>query len=84
MKEVKLRPRIGENDLLLKIRNLRKFLDNGHKVKVSMFFRGRERGRPDLGMKVFERLLEIVPGDYNIIQRARHEGNSIIMVMSPK
>ncbi len=84
MKEVKLRPRIGDNDLLLKIRNLRKFLDNGHKVKVPMFFRGRERGRPDLGMKVFERLLEIVPGDYNIIQRARHEGNIIIMVMSPK
>ena len=84
MKEVKLRPRIGDNDLALKIRNLRKFLDHGHKVKVSMFFRGRERARPDLGMNVFTRLLEIVPGEYTIIQHPKREGNSITMVMTPK
>ena len=84
MKEVKLRPRIGDHDLHLKIRNLRKFLDHGHKVKVSMFFRGRERARPDMGMQVYDKLLEILPGEYNIIQRARHEGNSIIMVVAPK
>jgi translation initiation factor IF-3 len=84
MKEVKLRPRIGDHDLHLKIRNLRKFLDNGHKVKVSMFFRGRERARPDMGMQVYDKLLEILPGDYNIIQKPRYEGNSINMVVSPK
>lgn len=84
MKEVKLRPRIGDHDLELKVRNLRKFLDAGHKVKVSMFFRGRERVRPDLGMKVYEKLLTILPGEYNIMQQAKYEGNSITMVMSPK
>ena len=84
MKEVKLRPRIGDHDLHLKIRNLRKFLDHGHKVKVSMFFRGRERARPDMGMQVYKKLLEILPGEYNIIQQPKHEGNSITMVMSPK
>lgn len=84
VKEVKLRPRIGDHDLELKVKNLRKFLDAGHKVKVSMFFRGRERARPDLGMKVFEKLLAILPGEYTMVQPARHEGNSIIMVMSHK
>lgn len=84
MKEVKLRPRIDEHDLLLKVRNLRKFLDAGHKAKITMFFRGRERVRPDLGMKVFARLLELLPGEYNISQEAKHAGNSITMVISPK
>jgi len=84
IKEVKLRPRIGEHDLQLKIRNARKFLDNGHKVKVSMFFRGRERAKPELGMNVFKHLLEIMPGDYAIQQHPKHEGNSIVMMMAPK
>jgi len=84
VKEVKLRPRIGDHDLELKVKNLRKFLDGGHKVKVSMFFRGRERARPDLGMKVFEKLLTILPGEYNMLQPAKHEGNSIVMVLTHK
>ena len=84
MKEVKLRPRIGDHDLELKVRNLRKFLDHGHKVKVSMFFRGRERARPDMGLQVYDKLLQMLPGEYNIIQKQKYEGNSITMVMSPK
>jgi len=84
MKEVKLRPRIEEHDLQLKIRNIRKFLDGGHKVKISMFFRGRERSRPDLGEKIYVRLKELLPGTYQISQDARMEGNSIIMVLAPK
>lgn len=84
LKEVKIRPRIGEHDLELKVRNIRRFLDEGHKAKVSMFFRGRERVRPELGMKVFERLTEMLPGTFTIIQAPRHEGNHIVMVLSPK
>ncbi len=84
LKEVKVRPRIGDHDLNLKIRNARKFLDHGHKVKVTMFFRGRERAKPELGMLVFRKLLEILPGDYVIQQHPRHEGNSITMVLAPK
>ena len=84
LKEVKLRPRIGDHDLNLKIRNTRKFLDHGHKVKVTMFFRGRERAKPELGMDVFKRLQEILPGNYTIQQHPRHEGNSITMVIAPK
>ena len=84
VKEIKLRPRIDGHDLELKVKNLRRFLDDGNKAKVTMFFRGRERGRPDLGMKVFTRLMEMLTGKFNVTQAPRLEGNSITMVISPK
>lgn len=84
MKEIKLRPRIDTADLERKVNNMKKFLEEGHKTKVSMFFRGRERGRPDLGMQVFEKLKEMLEGKYNIINEPRFVGNSITMVVAPK
>jgi translation initiation factor IF-3 len=84
LKEVKLRPRIGDHDLELKVRNLRKFLDHGHKVKITMFFRGRERAKPELGMLVFDKLMTILPGEYSIQQKPKYEGKNITMVMAPK
>jgi translation initiation factor IF-3 len=84
VKVIKIRPRIDEHDLQRKMKYVRSFLDEGNKVKISMSFRGRERGRPDLGLKVFERLREILPGDFNITQQPKQEGNTIIMSISPK
>jgi translation initiation factor IF-3 len=83
VKEVKLRPQINEHDLELKARNIRRFLDEGNKAKVSMFFRGREIIRPDLGMKVFERLTHILIGKFNVEQQPRLEGKNITMVIAP-
>lgn len=84
MKEIKLRPRIDTADLERKVRSMRKFLDEGHKTKVTMFFRGRERGRPDLGIQVFDRLKEMLEGKYNIVNEPKLVGNSITMVIAPK
>lgn len=84
VKEIKLRPRIDEHDLQRKVKNIRRFLDEGNKTKVTMFFRGRERGRPDLGMKVFERLTGLLTGKFNILQTPKYEGSRITMVISPK
>lgn len=87
LKEVKLRPRIGDHDLELKVKNLRRFLDGGHKAKITMFFRGRERVRPEMGMIVFDKLIVILdtfPGEYAVIQKPKYEGNNITMVMAPK
>ena len=84
VKEVKLRPQIGEHDLELKARNIRRFLDEGNKAKVTMFFRGRELVRPDLGMKVFERLLQYLDGKFSIEQPPKMEGKNITMVVAPK
>ena len=83
VKEVKVRPQIGEHDLELKARNIRRFLDDGNKAKVSMFFRGREIIRPDLGMKVFDRLTQMVEGKFTIEQPPRMEGKNITMVIAP-
>lgn len=83
VKEIKVRPQISDHDLELKIRNLRRFLDEGDKAKVIMFFRGREIVRPELGMKVFARITGTLPGKFTVEQQPRLEGKSITMVVAP-
>jgi translation initiation factor IF-3 len=84
VKEVKVRPQITENDLGLKVRNMRRFLDEGHKAKVTMFFKGREIVRPELGMKVFDKITQTLTGKFSVEQSPRFEGNHITMVVAPK
>jgi len=84
VKEVKIRPQITNYDLGLKVRNIRRFLDDSNKAKISMFFRGREIIRPELGMKVFERMTQLLTGKFNIEQPPKLEGNHITMVVGPK
>ncbi|NTU43460.1 MAG: translation initiation factor IF-3 [Nitrospirales bacterium] len=83
VKEVKIRPMIGEHDLQLKVKNIRRFLDDGNKAKVSMFFRGREIVRPELGMKLFEKVIETLEGKFSVEQQPKLEGRSITMVIAP-
>ena len=84
IKEIKIRPQITEHDLGLKVRSIRRFLDEGNKAKVMMFFRGREIVRPEFGMKVFEKILGTLTGKFNIEQSAKLEGNHITMILTPK
>jgi translation initiation factor IF-3 len=84
VKEVKIRPQITNYDLGLKVKNIRRFLDEGNKAKITMFFRGREIIRPELGMKVFERMTQLLTGKFNIEQSPKLEGNHITMVVGPK
>ncbi|MEE9523861.1 MAG: translation initiation factor IF-3 [Thermodesulfovibrionales bacterium] len=84
IKEVKVRPSIGDHDLDLKVRNMLRFLNGGNKAKVTMFFRGRERQRPERGMLVFERIIEKIGDQHNIEVRPRLEGNRITMIVAPK
>lgn len=83
VKEIKIRPHITEHDLGLKAKNIMRFLDEGDKAKVIMHFRGREIVRREAGMKVFEKLTELITGKYNIELQPKHEGNHIIMVIAP-
>lgn len=83
VKEVKIRPHISEHDLTLKAKNIRRFLDEGDKAKVIMYFRGREIVRPEIGMKVFEKLIELITGKFSIEIQPRLEGNHIVMVVAP-
>jgi len=84
VKEVKVRSQITDHDLALKVKNIRRFLDEGNKAKVMMFLRGRESVRPELGMKVFERILKLLTGKFNVEQSPKLEGNHITLVLSPK
>lgn len=84
IKEVKIRPQITENDLGLKVKNIRRFLDEGNKAKVTMYFRGREIIRPEIGMKVFEKMTQLLTGKFNVEQTPKLEGNHITMVVTPK
>lgn len=58
MKQVRLGLKIGDHDLEVKLKRARKFLDEGHKVKVSLLFRGREITHPDLGHAMLKRVME--------------------------
>jgi translation initiation factor IF-3 len=84
VKEIKIRRQITEHDLELKVKNIRRFLDEGNKAKITMFFRGREIIRPELGMKVFEKIQNLLTGKFNIEQFPKLEGNHITMVVAPK
>lgn len=84
IKEVKVRPQVGEHDLELKIRNINRFIEEGDKAKVVMYFRGREIIRPELGMKVFEKIMQKLTGKFQVEQQPRQEGNHITMVVAPK
>lgn len=83
VKELKIRPQIGMHDLELKVRNIRRFLDDGDKAKVIMFFRGREMARPELGMQVFEKIKQMLTGKFLIEVEPKREGNHITMVIGP-
>ena len=84
LKEVKLRPLTAEHDVGVKVKNIRRFLTNGDKVKVSMMFRGRERFHTDLG---FNRLNEVIKQieDIGTIESApKLQGRDLSMFVVPK
>jgi len=84
VKEIKLRPNIDDNDYDVKMRSMRKFLEEGDKVKVTLRFRGRELAHQDLGMKVLERVRDDIEGLGKIEQIPKMEGRQMVMVVAPK
>jgi translation initiation factor IF-3 len=84
VKEIRLRPKTEEHDLEVKIKHIRKFLDQHHKVKISMMFRGREIAYTDIGRKIMEDLKNTLADGCVIDQQPKLEGRSMIMIISPK
>ena len=84
VKELKVRPQTNEHDLGFKMKNARKFLAHGDKVKITMFFRGREIVHKALGQKVLDRITVELSEVANVEQAAKMEGNRMIMVLIPK
>ena len=83
VKEVKYRPKIGKGDFDTKTRNVIKFIDEGHKVKVTLQFRGREMAHPELGTKILDDVLDAVGPAAKVDSQARLEGRNMSMVLSP-
>ncbi|MCP3804244.1 translation initiation factor IF-3 [Allokutzneria sp. A3M-2-11 16] len=83
IKEQKLRPKIDSHDYETKKRNVVRFLEHGHKVKVTIMFRGREQSRPELGYRLLQRLAEDVV-DLGVVEsNPKQDGRNMIMVLAP-
>jgi len=84
IKEVKFRPGTDEGDYQIKMRNLRKFLEDGDKGKVTLRYRGREITHQDIGMRLLERIRDEL-GDVSVVENMpKLEGRQMIMVLGPK
>jgi translation initiation factor IF-3 len=84
VKEVKFRINVDDHDYDTKKNHVLRFLEEGDKVKATIFFRGREMTRQMLGVKILERLIKDV-GDHGIVEfRPRQEGNTLHLIMAPK
>ena len=83
IKEMKYRPKIGKGDFDTKTRQVSKFLADGHKVKVTIMFRGREVFHPELGKKILDGIAEVVEGSAKVESEARLDGRNMVMVLAP-
>jgi len=84
VKEIKFRPNIEQHDYDVKMRAMRRFLEEGDKVKVTLRFRGREMAHQDLGRKVLERVREETDELAKVEQMPQMEGRQMIMVLAPR
>jgi translation initiation factor IF-3 len=83
IKEMKYRPKIGQGDFDTKTRKVSAFLAEGHKVKITIMFRGREVFHPELGMKILDQVAEQVAVVGKVETQARLDGRNMTMVLAP-
>ena len=83
IKEMKYRPKIGTGDFSTKTRQVGKFLEEGHKVKVTVTFRGREVSHPELGMKILDELVGQVSSLAKVEASPKLDGKNMTMVLAP-
>lgn len=83
VKEVKFRPGTDDNDFDHKLKNLRRFLSDGDKAKIKVFFRGREMMHPEIGEKVIARVIDAIKDIAKVESPAKMEGRQMIAVVTP-
>jgi translation initiation factor IF-3 len=84
VKEIKFRPGTDEGDYQIKLRNLKRFLETGDKVKVTLRFRGREMAHQELGSQMLKRVESDLGPLGNVEQFPKLEGRQMVMVIAPK
>jgi len=83
LREIRLRPKIGEHDFESKIRSAKKLLQEGDKVKITIMFRGREITHADLGWRLLEKMMEALKGMVSIERQPMMEGSRMFMILTP-
>ena len=84
VKEIKFRPMIDSHDYEVKMRSMKRFFEEGDKVKVTLRFRGREMTHQELGTKLLARVKDDTDKFANVEQDARFEGRQMVMVLVPR
>ncbi len=81
LKELWLSPRIAEHDLMVRVNRAQKFLDDGHKVKLTVKFKGREMAHPEVGRNVLNKVLEQFDGRITIDREIKFEGRNLSVII---
>lgn len=84
VKEVKLRPKTDEHDILFKIKHVRRFLEEGNKAKITVVFRGREITHMNLGQNALDRFVDDLKDIAIIEVRPKMEGRNMFIIVAPK
>lgn len=84
VKEIRLSLNIDIHDFNTKLKHAKKFIKDGDKVKVSIRFRGREMGHPELGYDIMKKFAEVISDDANVEKAAKLEGRNMLMFLTPK
>jgi len=83
LREIRLRPKIGEHDFESKTRSVKKLLEGGDKVKITIMFRGREITHANLGWRLLEKMMESLKGTVSIEKQPIMEGSRMFMILTP-
>ena len=84
IKEIKMRPNIDDHDYAVKMRSIRRFFEEGDKVKVTLRFRGREMAHQQIGMDVLRRVKADTEAIAKVEAEPRFEGRQMVMVLAPR
>lgn len=83
IKEIKFRPKTDDHDMDFKLNHIRKFIEDGDKVRIVVVFRGREIVHPDIGFALIEKIIEILGDTVDIEQKPNKEGRAVSMLVAP-
>lgn len=84
IKEIKVRPKTDDHDYETKVRHIRRFIEEGDRCKITVFFRGREIVHKDRGMSILDRVVQDLADIAKVDQEARSEGRTLQMMLVPK
>lgn len=83
LKEIRVSPRIDTHDYQIKLKHMQEFLEKGHKVRIRMFFRGREVAHQEIGRKLIEKLVEDVQKFGKVEKEPIMLGRTLVLILGP-